>query len=159
MVPSAFVSLERMPLTSNGKLDRRALPMPQREVEHEGRQRTPPQSGTEKELARIWEQVLEVEGIERDDSFFDLGGHSVSAMQATARIRAELDVEMPMHWMFEHSTVRTLAEQIDSQRQNQGAQTAMEGGQEMEDLLERVKSMSEGQVKELLGTFQAGGAR
>jgi amino acid adenylation domain-containing protein len=111
MVPSAFVFLEALPLTPNGKVDRRSLPAP-------GRDRigpevfVAPRSPLEENLAAIWSQVLGQERIGVHDDFFLLGGHSLLAMQVLARVRQELQVELPVHTLFEAPTVASLAASV-----------------------------------------------
>jgi amino acid adenylation domain-containing protein len=105
MIPSRFVALEAMPLTSSGKLDRAALPEPQ----WEGRSFVPPETDLEIRLAEIWREVLGVDAIGRFDSFFELGGHSLLAAQATAKIRARLAIDIPFDQLFRTSTLEGLA--------------------------------------------------
>jgi amino acid adenylation domain-containing protein len=113
MLPSAFVMLESLPLTSNGKLDRRALPVPdgsglgQREYE-------PLQGEIEEALGSIWQEVLQVERVGRHDDFFELGGHSLLAMQVITRIRQVLGRELPVRVLFKSSTAAALARQLSS---------------------------------------------
>jgi amino acid adenylation domain-containing protein len=84
MVPSAFVALERLPLTAQGKLDRAALPEPGRARVDAAEE---PRTDTERALAQIWSQALHVDRVGRRDSFFELGGHSLLALQVVARAR------------------------------------------------------------------------
>ena len=86
MVPSAFVTLERMPLTPNGKLDRRALPAPELEA-YASRQYEAPQGEVEEILAGIWQALLGLERVGRHDNFFELGGHSLLIVQMMERLR------------------------------------------------------------------------
>ena len=81
MVPAAYVCLERMPLTVNGKLDRKALPAPEGDAYGE-RGYEAPQGEIERKLAAIWAEVLKVERVGRHDNFFELGGHSLLAMRS-----------------------------------------------------------------------------
>ena len=86
MVPAAYVCLERMPLTVNGKLDRKALPEPEGDAYGE-REYEEPQGEIERKLAAIWEEVLHVERVGRHDNFFELGGHSLLAVTVIERMR------------------------------------------------------------------------
>src|SRR5207247_453944 len=93
MVPAAFVQLEALPLTPNGKLDRKALPEPEGEAygQHGYEE---PQGKIEEQLAGMWEELLGVERVGRQDHFFEMGGHSLLAMRLIARVRQVLGVEL-----------------------------------------------------------------
>jgi len=115
MVPAFFVTLDELPLTANGKVDRRSLPEPLDpsrflELEAPAAPRTP----TEEMLEGIWSEILGRERIGVGESFFDLGGHSLSAIQAASRIRKAFDVELPLRTLFEEPTVAALARRIDA---------------------------------------------
>ena len=97
-----------MPLTASGKLDRSALPDPERR----GRDYLAPRSELEQKLAAIWQEVLCVERVGSTDNFFDLGGHSLLAAQATAKIRNRLGVDMPFDRLFETATLGALADSL-----------------------------------------------
>ncbi|QXI26872.1 non-ribosomal peptide synthetase [Pseudomonas vanderleydeniana] len=99
MVPTHLVVLERMPLTANGKLDRRALPKP--DVSLLQHHYVAPQTEQEQQLAAIWADVLKVERVGMDDNFFELGGHSLLVMQVMVRIRDQLHVEVSLNELFE----------------------------------------------------------
>ena len=107
MVPSALVLLERLPLTANGKLDRRALPAPSASGAsgYEA-----PRGEMEELLAGLWQQVLSVPRVGREDNFFDLGGHSLLAVQLVTRIREVLGRELSVRELFQYPTVRQLGE-------------------------------------------------
>jgi tyrocidine synthetase-3 len=105
MVPVHFMELPEFPLTSNGKIDRKALPQPQQQV----RRYRAPETEMEKRLAAIWEQVLECDQIGLDDNFFELGGHSLKAMQTISRITRELDVKVPFSRIMQYPTIAELA--------------------------------------------------
>ena len=95
MVPSAFVKLDAMPLTPNGKLDRRALPAPDY-ADPPRRRFVAPRNELEQQLADIWAGVLGVEQVGIHDNFFALGGHSLLATQVISQVRAQLNLEVPL---------------------------------------------------------------
>ncbi|TWE07133.1 arthrofactin-type cyclic lipopeptide synthetase C [Pseudomonas sp. AG1028] len=113
MVPSAFVQLESWPLTANGKVDRRALPVPDREALPE-RAFEAPQGELETTLAAIWCELLQVERVGRHDDFFELGGHSMLAVTLIARLRA-LGLEANVRVLFAQPTLAALAASIGSE--------------------------------------------
>ncbi|HVR99074.1 MAG TPA: amino acid adenylation domain-containing protein, partial [Thermoanaerobaculia bacterium] len=117
MVPSFFVALPAFPLTPSGKMDRRALPAPERPRSEERETGDP----IEELLAGIWSEVLGVERVGIDEDFFALGGHSLLATQVVSRVRSVLGVEMPLRRLFESPTVSGLARAV---RENQEGQQA-----------------------------------
>jgi len=121
MVPAAVVVMELLPLTANGKLDRRALPAPQFTSTVDYRA---PRNTREQVLAAIFAEVLGVARVGIDDEFFDLGGHSLSATRLVVRIRAELEVEVPIRVVFDAPTVAGLADWIAG-HDGQPVQTAL----------------------------------
>ncbi|MFD2169077.1 amino acid adenylation domain-containing protein [Tumebacillus lipolyticus] len=112
MVPSAFVLLPSLPLTQNGKVDRRALPAPDAaDYGMQGRYEAP-RNEVEERLALIWQIVLGHDRIGIRDNFFETGGHSLLATQTISRINESFDVQLPLRVMFEAPTVAELAEQV-----------------------------------------------
>jgi thioesterase domain-containing protein/acyl carrier protein len=108
MVPAAVVVLPSLPVTVNGKIDTRALPAP----EYRAGEYRAPSNPTEQVLAGIYGRVLGVERLGVDDSFFDLGGDSISAMRLTAAVNTSLAVDLSVSTVFEAPTVRTLSERL-----------------------------------------------
>ncbi|MEO5730142.1 MAG: amino acid adenylation domain-containing protein, partial [Byssovorax sp.] len=113
MVPSAFVSLEAIPLTANGKVDRRALHAPDLAAS-EARAHVAPRGPVEEGLAAIFAEVLRREDVGARDGFFELGGHSLLAAQAIARVRAAFGVELPLRAIFEAPTVAELGARVEA---------------------------------------------
>src|ERR1700685_3816696 len=114
MVPNAFAFLEQMPLTLNGKIDRKKLPMP--DVRHGQEEQVRPRSSSEEILLGIWEGVLQQEKISVEANFFDIGGHSLLATQLISRIRNVFSVELPLRILFQAPTVQEMAERIEQER-------------------------------------------
>jgi thioester reductase-like protein len=109
MVPSYFVQLENLPLTVNGKLDRKALPEPDGDI-LTGAEYAAPENEMEEKLIQIWQSVLKVERIGINDNFFELGGHSLKAIQLLSKL--SVDFKVSMNDIFECSTVKSLAGRI-----------------------------------------------
>lgn len=107
-VPAAIVVLPALPVTTNGKLDVRALPAP----EYRAGAHLAPRTATEVALAAVYGRVLGVERVGVDESFFDLGGDSISAMRLVAAVRADLGIELSVSTVFEAPTVQALAERL-----------------------------------------------
>lgn len=117
MIPAQFYRLEEFPVTSQGKLDRRALPKIAADAVGPVRVYAPPQTPEEKTLAGIWEEILGIERVGRDDDFFDLGGHSLLATQIISRIQQLFRVELTLRTLFHEPTVRGLAQAIVREKQ------------------------------------------
>ncbi len=112
MIPTDFVVLGELPLTLSGKLDRKALPSPSPGLRHLATDYVAPRNATEEQLAEIWMNLLQVDRVGIEDSFFDLGGHSLMATQLMSRIRSECHVEVPLRTLFENPTIAGLAPEI-----------------------------------------------
>jgi amino acid adenylation domain-containing protein len=121
MIPPTFVLLEKMPLTPNGKVDRRALPDPDSAGGLDRRSAyRPPRTPLEAQLAEVWADVLQKERIGVTDSFFALGGHSLSAMLMVSRVRNTMGLELPLRSLFETPTIEGLALAITRAQQKAG---------------------------------------
>ncbi|MDE1195029.1 MAG: condensation domain-containing protein [Pseudomonas sp.] len=110
MVPAHLVTLEKFPLSANGKLDRKALPEPQLQQ----RAFEAPLSGVESQLAELWQDLLGVEQVGRQDNFFELGGHSLLGIQLVAQIRRDLKLELPLRALFESPVLADLANYLNT---------------------------------------------
>jgi len=108
MIPSAFARLDAIPLSANGKIDRKALPAPDM-AGQSGRVYVAPRNPAEEVLADIWKEVLGIERVGVADNFFELGGHSLLAVQVLSRIRRAFGIEVPLRRLFDASTIEALA--------------------------------------------------
>ncbi|WP_423752633.1 amino acid adenylation domain-containing protein, partial [Brevibacillus laterosporus] len=115
MVPSYFVELEKLPLTSNGKVDKRALPEPDRVITNEY---VAAVNETEEKLVQFFQEILAVDRVGTQDTFFELGGHSLKAMMLVSRIHKELEIEVPLKEVFARQTVKELAAYIRQAEQS-----------------------------------------
>ena len=131
MVPSAYVQMQEIPLTSNGKVDRRRLPAPEvGRGQGKGGEYQEPRSGAEKILAGIWEQVLRVERVGRGDKFFELGGDSILSIKVATRA-AEAGLEVTVQQIFQQQTLAELAAVAEgSGKRERGGKRRKEGAGE-----------------------------
>ncbi|WP_207268040.1 MULTISPECIES: non-ribosomal peptide synthetase, partial [unclassified Pseudomonas] len=115
MVPQHWVWLEKMPVSPNGKLERKALP----KFDASTLQNTfvAPQSELQKHVAAIWQDVLKLERVGLTDNFFELGGHSLLVTQVVSRIRRTLDIQVPLRTLFEHSSLEAFVRVLDADQQ------------------------------------------
>lgn len=116
MIPSAFVILDAFPLTSNGKVDRRALPAPDNALREFQQDRSVPRNIFEEMLAGVWAKVLGTDEVGIHANFFELGGNSILATQVTSRISESFQVELPLRSIFESPTVAQLAGLVEQMR-------------------------------------------
>jgi amino acid adenylation domain-containing protein len=131
MIPSLFIALSEMPLTPNGKVDRKALPDPDGSPARSERAYTAPRTTTETILADIWREVLDLPQVGVHDNFFELGGHSLMVTKVLARLRDAVQVDLPMRALFEVPTIAGLALVVE------------------EVLLEEIKELSEEEAQRL----------
>lgn len=121
MIPAAFVTLPALPLTTNGKVDRKSLSQMTAEHKEAGRSFSAPRTDAEELLANIWRQVLGMDRISRDDNFFEIGGHSLAAMQLVSRIRQVFEVEFALSEAFTAPILSQLAALVLSKRSQPGS--------------------------------------
>ncbi|WDZ59801.1 non-ribosomal peptide synthetase [Paenibacillus polymyxa] len=108
MIPSAFVQLNRFPLTTNGKIDRKALPVPDKEL-HTGIEYVAPRTDVEQLLASIWQEVLEIPQVGIHDDFFTLGGHSLKVLELIRKVHLATDIELPIRSVMDFPTIEEQA--------------------------------------------------
>ncbi len=111
MVPHTIVQLPTFPLTANGKVDRRALPLPNFNID-DAIKYVPPQTPLQRDLAKIWQKLLNNKKISLHSDFFVLGGHSLLATRLAIKIRDEFNIEIPLKIIFEYSTLSSFAEYL-----------------------------------------------
>lgn len=114
MLPSAVELIDKVPLNANRKVDRKALPAPQKKSADLEQQFVAPRTDTEKKLESIWSEVLQLSPVGTLDNFFALGGHSLMAIQVISRVRKSFGVELPLRALFENPTIAELAPVIES---------------------------------------------
>ena len=120
MAPSAFVFLDELPLTSSGKIDRKALPPPNQSASGSEAEFVAPRNAIEEVLSEIWAEVLQIDRVSARADFFELGGHSLAAAQVVYRIRDLFHVELPVRGLFEGPTVEELARALESRETKPG---------------------------------------
>jgi amino acid adenylation domain-containing protein len=115
LVPAVFAAVDTLPLTPAGKPDRAALPDPEPATAQRPAWREPA-TDTERVVAAIWAELLAVDAVGRNDDFFDLGGHSLVAAQVVTRVRAALEIELPLAALFDHPTLEGVCAVVDTLR-------------------------------------------
>ncbi|MFN0165019.1 MAG: phosphopantetheine-binding protein [Bryobacteraceae bacterium] len=114
MVPSAFVILDALPLTANGKIDRHALPSPDRSRPALPESYIAPRNELERTVGAVWQEVLGIEKVGLQDNFFDLGGHSLLMVRLQSRLGTVLSTHVPIIDLFRHPTVGALARHLSA---------------------------------------------
>ncbi|MGB9179574.1 MAG: amino acid adenylation domain-containing protein, partial [Pyrinomonadaceae bacterium] len=156
MVPSAFVMLDEMPLTPNGKVDRRALAALEQPCMELAAAYVAPRNPIEEKLAAIWAEVIGIERVGIDDNFFELGGHSLLATRIISAARKTFRVEIPVRNIFETPTVASFARAIEQSRaRRQDEEVSIikaraRGRKNMDQHLAELEQLSEDDVKKLL---------
>jgi amino acid adenylation domain-containing protein len=144
MVPTAFVMLDSLPLTANGKVDRKALPDPDETRPEIEETFVAPRTASETVLSKIWAEILGLEQVGVFDNFFELGGHSLLATRVASRVREEFQVELPLRTLFEQPTIAGLALMIPPHKVERA------GKVELADLLAELQDISDEEAERLL---------
>jgi acyl carrier protein len=154
MVPTQFVVLDGLPLTTNGKVDRRALPAPEISPAPAAESSALPSTALEKTIANIWCEILGRPQVRLDEDFFRLGGHSLLATQVISRISKACRVELPVLAIFEAPTVAKLAKLVSAAQpcgcSDNSLKPASWGSARSAELLARLDDFSEAELEELL---------
>ncbi len=150
MVPSAFVVLAAMPLTPNGKVDRRALPSANPERPELAATFIAPRTPVETALAGIWREILGLEKVGVDDDFFKLGGHSLLATQLVSRLREAFKIELPLRALFEAPTIARLAQKLAT------LETKLGNVERTARILNQLDAMSEAELEMALQQHKPG---
>jgi acyl carrier protein len=146
MVPSAFVLMDSLPLSPNGKVDRAALPAP--EVMQGSLVETPssPQTEIEQKIASVWQRVLGLKQVSVEDNFFDVGGDSLQLLEAHAELQKTLSPDLVITDLFEYPTVRTLAKHVGGAKSSSGITDAQERARKQQQVWSRQKPSRVSQI-------------
>jgi amino acid adenylation domain-containing protein len=144
MIPSSFVALGSIPLTSTGKVDRNALPAPSRARPELHTSFVAPRTFFEKELAQIWAEILALDAVGIHDNFFDLGGHSLAATRIVSRVIKTFQVDVPLQALFAAPTVGEMAAMVTEH------QAKKMGDQALSRVLAELESLSQDEAVNLL---------
>jgi acyl-coenzyme A synthetase/AMP-(fatty) acid ligase/acyl carrier protein len=145
MIPTRFVFLDELPMLSNGKVNRRALPEPGGQIERTGTAPIiAPRTPVEKMLAQIWAEVLSVKQVGISDNFFDLGGHSLTATRIVARVVQHFQLNIPLRSIFESPTIAAMATLIEAHQENTLDEQAMT------KLIDELDALSEEEAQQLV---------
>ncbi|WP_033741288.1 phosphopantetheine-binding protein, partial [Pseudomonas monteilii] len=143
MVPTHLLFLERLPVTANGKLDRKALPKPDASVLQDSY--VAPCSELERQVAAIWADVLKLERVGLNDGFFALGGHSLSATQVIVRVREATGIDATLKELFEHPLLADFSRRLEEKNQQIDPIQA-----ELAKSLEALKRLTTEEIDELI---------
>lgn len=152
MIPSHFVRIDEIPLTSNGKLDKKALPDPYKSALGGGEKYLAPENETQQVIADVWSEVLGVEKVGINDNFFSIGGDSLKAIRVIVKLNKQLNSQLKVSHIFNHQTVAQLAAQVSSVSSGSSAATDFETGSKK---IREIRTYIEENSKELLpGTYE-----
>ncbi|MEQ8973602.1 MAG: amino acid adenylation domain-containing protein [Coleofasciculus sp. C1-SOL-03] len=127
MIPSVYIFLDQVPLTPNGKVDRKALPVPENINPQESAASVMPQTESEQLIARVWQEILQLEKVGIHDNFFDLGGNSILMIKTQVKMQDLWEQEIPIVEMFKHPTIHSFAKYLS---QEETTNTSIQQGNE-----------------------------
>jgi acyl carrier protein len=148
MIPSAFVLLDALPHTPNGKIDRNALPAPGQSRPKLQVAYLPPGTPTEHTLVQVWADVLKLDQVGVDDNFFDLGGNSLLASQVISRVIKTFTIEIPIALLFDSPTISKMAAVIDDH------QGKFLRDKELANILDELESLPDEKAQQLAAKFE-----
>ncbi len=128
MVPSFFIEMETIPITKNGKINKRALPAPDSGNASLPFETITPRNRTEEQLVKIWKDLLDLEQVGLKDDFFDVGGHSLIAIRVVLAIRKQLEIDLEIKDLFENATIESLAAFINATEENENIIPIIQAG-------------------------------
>lgn len=143
MVPAAFVELERMPLTANGKIDKKMLPAPEFVRSERQDEFVAPETPLEEEVASVWKEVLGLERVGSGENFFEIGGHSLLATRVIMLLRSRLGLNISLRLLFEYPTIAGMAAALMDTLLDEADEPALE------QLLTEIESLSEVEARQL----------
>jgi acyl carrier protein len=149
MIPSVFVRLDKIPLTTNGKVDRRALPQPEDKRPEISTRYAGPRNDTEYCVVQIWQEVLDVRPIGIHDNFFDLGGHSLAATRVVSRVFEQYQLAISLQSLFQAPTVAAMAAVI-AEHQGKGLEAS-----QLTAILDELESLSEAEARRLVSEINS----
>jgi amino acid adenylation domain-containing protein len=155
MIPTAFVVLEQIPLTPNRKVDRRALPTPEKTRAELETSLVAPRNPVEEKLAKIWADMLQRERVGIHDNFFELGGHSLLATRIISQVQEAFQVSLPLRVLFEMPTVADMAQEVMRRQGGEGIEEdqqidQVDRGEEGEPLADHLDQLSDAEIDSLL---------
>jgi amino acid adenylation domain-containing protein len=139
MVPSLFIFLDSLPLTSNGKINKRALPAPQGLRPDIAADYVAPQTPVEQVIASIWQRLLQIEKVGIYDNFFDLGGHSLLTIQVKSELKKALNEDIPVVDLFKYPTINSLAQHLSSSREETSLQAVYDQASTRRESLNKLR--------------------
>jgi len=146
MMPSAWVTLDALPVTAGGKVDRRALPAPDAQRPELSSAYIAPRSEIEQEIAAVWQEVLGIDGVGVTDNFFDLGGHSLQAAQVHGKLRARFEKDLLLFELFQFPTIAAMAKYINDEYVEESApEQGIERGETRRELRSRRRRKAAGE--------------
>jgi acyl carrier protein len=141
MVPASFVLLAELPLTANGKIDRRALLQMRARTSESDAKYVAPRNETERVIAGIWQEALQTEKISVDDNFFDLGGHSLLMVSVHTKLREHFKLDMPIADLFKYPTIRLLTAHFTEETQQTSTQSMRDRARKQKEAATRKRLM------------------